>query len=129
MALPHIQIGDGTLGDALLSSVEVVQALNEHWWCTVVCRNTEDQRIPVENLLGQSVEVKTTDDGGVEHNSGSSENSWTSGRGELEEDCSRICSSLFSSLTVISSFASAGVLIKGGGVAGLVVARRGVAGR
>ena len=73
MALPQIQIGDGMLGDALLSSVDVVQELNRHWWCTVVCRNTEDQRIPVEELLGKPVEVKTTDDDGVErvHFSGS----------------------------------------------------------
>lgn len=67
MALPQIQIGDGMLGDALLSSVAVVQELNQHWWCTVVCRNTEDQRVPVEDLLGKPVKVKTTDDAGVEH--------------------------------------------------------------
>jgi type VI secretion system secreted protein VgrG len=67
MALPQIQIGDGMIGEALLSSVEIVQELNQHWWCTVVCRNTEDQRVPVEDLLGKSVEVKTTDDQGVEH--------------------------------------------------------------
>ncbi|MGI4827095.1 MAG: type VI secretion system Vgr family protein [Janthinobacterium lividum] len=66
MALPQIQIGDGMLGDALLSSVDVIQELNRHWWCTVVCRNTEDARIPVEDLLGKPVEVKTTDDDGVE---------------------------------------------------------------
>ena len=73
MALPQIQIGDGLIKDALLSSVEIVQELNQHWWCTIVCRNTEDQRIPVEDLLGKSVEVKTTDDQGVEqvHFSGS----------------------------------------------------------
>ena len=73
MALPRIQIGDGMIGDSLLSSVEIVQELNQHWWCTIVCRNTEDQRIPVENMLGQTVEVKTTDDQGVEqiHFSGS----------------------------------------------------------
>ena len=67
MALPQIQIGDGLIGNALLSSVQVVQELNHHWWCTLVCRNTEDQRISVENLLGKSVEIKTVDDQGVEH--------------------------------------------------------------
>ena len=73
MALPQIKIGDGLLGDALLSSVDVMQELNRHWWCTVVCRNTEDRRVPVEELLGKPVEVKTTDDQGVEqvHFSGS----------------------------------------------------------
>jgi type VI secretion system secreted protein VgrG len=67
VALPQIQIGDGMLGDALLSSVDIAQELNRHWWCTIICRNTEDARVPVEDLLGKSVEVKTTDDEGVEH--------------------------------------------------------------
>ena len=67
MALPHIQIGDNLIGDAQLSSVEIVQQLNEHWWCTVVCKQTEDQRIPVEDFLGQAVSIKTTDQDGVEH--------------------------------------------------------------
>jgi type VI secretion system secreted protein VgrG len=73
MALPQIQVGDGMIGEALLTSVEIVQELNQHWWCTIVCRNTEDQRIPVEDLLGKPIEVKTTDDQGVEqvHFSGS----------------------------------------------------------
>lgn len=73
MGLPQIQIGDGMMGSAILSSVEVVQELNQHWWCTIVCRNTEDQRIPVEDLLGKPLEVKTTDTQGVEqvHFSGS----------------------------------------------------------
>src|SRR5882762_5305890 len=67
MALPHIQIGDDLLQDALLASVEIVQELNQHWRCTVVCRQSEDKRIPVEDFLGQTVEIKTTDDQGVEH--------------------------------------------------------------
>jgi type VI secretion system secreted protein VgrG len=67
MALPQIEIGNGMIGDAQLSSVEIVQELNQHWWCTIVCRNTEDQRIPVEDLLGKAVEIKTTDDQGIEH--------------------------------------------------------------
>jgi len=67
MAFPQIQIGDGMIGDALLSSVEIVQELNQHWWCTVVCRNTEDQRIQIEELLGKPVVVKTVDNQGAEH--------------------------------------------------------------
>lgn len=67
MGLPHIQIGDGLLGEALLASVDVTQELNQHWWCTVVCRQTNDQRVPVEDLLGKPVEIKTTDEAGVEH--------------------------------------------------------------
>src|SRR5215472_12179264 len=67
MSLPHIKVGDDLLQDALLTSVEVVQELNQHWWCTVVCRQTHDKRIPVENLLGKPVEIKTIDDYGAEH--------------------------------------------------------------
>ena len=67
MALPQIQIGDGMIGNAQLSSVEVAQELNQHWWCTVECRQTSDERVPVEDLLGKAVEIKTTDDEGTEH--------------------------------------------------------------
>jgi type VI secretion system secreted protein VgrG len=67
MALPHIQVGDNLLADALLASVEVRQELNQHWWCSIVCRQTEDRRIPVEDYLGQPLEIKTTDQDGVEH--------------------------------------------------------------
>src|ERR1700755_2165987 len=59
MTLPHIQIGDNLIGDALLSSVEVIQELNQHWWCTIVCKQTPDQRIPVEDFLGKTVSLKT----------------------------------------------------------------------
>ena len=67
MSLPQIKVGDELLGGALLSSVEIVQELNHHWWCTVMCRQTEDQRIGVEDLLGKPVEIKTTDESGAEH--------------------------------------------------------------
>jgi len=67
MQLPHIKIGDDLIQDALLASVEIVQELNQHWWCTIVCRQTEDQRIPIEDFLGKSVKIRTTDQEGVEH--------------------------------------------------------------
>jgi type VI secretion system secreted protein VgrG len=67
MALPYIKVGDDLIQDAVLASVEIVQELNQHWWCTVVCRQTQDKRIPVENFLGQQVEVQTIDDQGVVH--------------------------------------------------------------
>lgn len=66
MALPYIKVGKGQLADALLSSVEVIQELNHHGWCTVVCRQTADRRIAVEELLGKSLEIKTTDESGSE---------------------------------------------------------------
>jgi uncharacterized protein involved in type VI secretion and phage assembly len=62
MPLPHIKVGDGLLQDTLLVSVEVVQELNQHWWCTVVCRVTGDQRIPIEDLLGEPLEITTSDE-------------------------------------------------------------------
>lgn len=67
MALPHIQIGDNMLADAMLAFVEITQELNQHWYCTLECRQTQDKRIPVEDFLGKSIEVKTTDQQGVEH--------------------------------------------------------------
>jgi type VI secretion system secreted protein VgrG len=67
MALPQIQIGDNLIGDAVLSSVEIIQELNQHWWCTIVCKQTPDQRIPVEDFLGKTVTIKTTDQDGVDH--------------------------------------------------------------
>lgn len=67
MALPHIKVGDDMLADALLVSVEITQELNHHWWCTVVCRQTEDKRIAVEDFLGKAIQITTTDQDGVEH--------------------------------------------------------------
>ncbi len=67
MPLPYLQIGDDLIDDALLASVDVVQQLNEHWWCTVVCRQTKDKRFAAESLLGKPVTVKTLDQDGVEH--------------------------------------------------------------
>lgn len=67
MALPQIEIGDGLIGNSLLSTVEVVQELNQHWWCTIVCRQTKDERLAVEQLLGASVEIKTLNDQGAQH--------------------------------------------------------------
>ena len=67
MALPHIKIGDDLIEDALLASVDITQEVNQHWWCKIICRQTEDKRVPVEEFLGQSVKVQTTDQEGIEH--------------------------------------------------------------
>lgn len=67
MALPYIKIGDDLIQDALLASVEIVQELNQHWWCTILCRQTSDKRVPVEDFLGKSIKVQTTDEAGAEH--------------------------------------------------------------
>jgi type VI secretion system secreted protein VgrG len=67
MQLPYIKIGDDLTQDAILASVEIVQELNQHWWCTIICRQTEDRRIPIEDFLGKSVKILTTDQEGAEH--------------------------------------------------------------
>jgi type VI secretion system secreted protein VgrG len=67
MYLPQIQLGVQLLGDALISSVEVVQELNHHWRCSIVCRQTADQRIAVEDILGKPLDVTSTDGTGATH--------------------------------------------------------------
>jgi len=67
MALPSVEISDGLLQDSILTSVDVVQELNQHWWCTIACRQTEDNRLPVEDLLGKTVKITTTDEDGTKH--------------------------------------------------------------
>lgn len=51
---------------AMLESVEVRQELNEHWWCDIECRQTEDQRFPIEDCLGKDLKVTTIDEDGAE---------------------------------------------------------------
>src|SRR5947209_20105103 len=61
-----VKIANEQIGDALLESVEVTQELNRHAWCHVVYRQTRDERFPVEEILGNSLEVITSDDDGTE---------------------------------------------------------------
>jgi type VI secretion system secreted protein VgrG len=67
MPASFLKIGGELVQDAILQLVEVTQELNQHWWCRVECRQTEDQRIPVENLLGQDLQIVTRDQAGAEH--------------------------------------------------------------
>jgi uncharacterized protein involved in type VI secretion and phage assembly len=62
-----MKIGGDLIKDALLASVEVTQELNDHWWCTVVCRQTEDKRFPTEDCLGQEIKILTYDQSGAEN--------------------------------------------------------------
>jgi uncharacterized protein involved in type VI secretion and phage assembly len=50
--------------DAILESVEVRQALNEHWWCDIQCRQTSDKRFPIEDSLGKDLQVTGEDEEG-----------------------------------------------------------------
>lgn len=67
MPASFLKIGGELVQDAILQLVEVTQELNQHWWCRVECRQTEDKRIPVENLLGQDLQIVTRDQAGAEH--------------------------------------------------------------
>ncbi len=53
--------------DAILESIEIRQALNDHWWCEIQCRQTGDQRFPVENSLGKTLHLAATDEEGQDH--------------------------------------------------------------
>ena len=47
----YLKIGGELIANAILDLVEVTQELNEHWWCRVECRQTEDARFPFEQAL------------------------------------------------------------------------------
>ena len=52
---------------AILEEVIVRQELNNHWWCELICRQTEDQRFPFEDALGKPLKASTFDTSGAEH--------------------------------------------------------------
>jgi type VI secretion system secreted protein VgrG len=66
MSAAYLSIGGDLIKDALLTSVEITQELNQHWWCTVVCRQTEDKRFPTEQCLGQDIQILASDDSGAQ---------------------------------------------------------------
>jgi hypothetical protein len=47
--------------EVVLHHVRVTQALNDHWWCRVECRQTEDRRPPYEQWLGKKLSVLAVD--------------------------------------------------------------------
>jgi uncharacterized protein involved in type VI secretion and phage assembly len=52
-----VKIGRESLGHSILRLVEVTQELNQHWWCRVECRQTGDTRLPLEDWLGQDMQI------------------------------------------------------------------------
>jgi type VI secretion system secreted protein VgrG len=42
---------------AMLGSVEITQELNQHWWCRIECRQTEDRRFPIEDCLAGDLRI------------------------------------------------------------------------
>jgi type VI secretion system secreted protein VgrG len=48
--------------DVLMEQVDVIQEINQHWWCHIRCRQTEDQRFPIEDSLGKDLQVIAFDE-------------------------------------------------------------------
>src|ERR1700751_3371643 len=46
----------------LMEQVDFIQEINKHWWCYVRCRQTEDQRFPIEDSLGKDLQVIAYDE-------------------------------------------------------------------
>jgi type VI secretion system secreted protein VgrG len=67
MSYPSVTVGDNLLQDARLTSLEVRQVLNEHWWCTFPCGQDKDAPIPVQDWLGKQIEITSTDEQGASH--------------------------------------------------------------
>jgi type VI secretion system secreted protein VgrG len=65
MSYPSVKVGDNLLQDARLTSLEVRQVLNEHWWCTFTCGQDKDAPIPVQDWLGKAIEITSTDEQGA----------------------------------------------------------------
>ena len=63
----YLKIGGELIANAILDLVEVTQELNEHWWCRVECRQTEDARFSFEEALGKACQIITYEDSGAEH--------------------------------------------------------------
>ncbi|HUA17542.1 MAG TPA: phage baseplate assembly protein V [Bryobacteraceae bacterium] len=64
MAEIAVKVAGNQIETVLLSRVEVHQKLNHHWWSYIVCRGTLDQRIPVEDFIGQDLLITASDDEG-----------------------------------------------------------------
>jgi type VI secretion system secreted protein VgrG len=63
----YLKIAGELVQDALLASVEVTQELNDHWRCAVECRQTADRRYPLEDRLGQDLQIVTYDEQQTEY--------------------------------------------------------------
>lgn len=66
MSASFMRIGGEPFVKALFSSVAITQELNRHWWCRLRFRQTADARFPIEEILGQDLQVGGVDERGVE---------------------------------------------------------------
>lgn len=67
MPASYLKIGGELVSDAILTSVKIVQELNQHSWCYIECRQTEDKRFPVENCIGRDLQIFTYEENRAEH--------------------------------------------------------------
>lgn len=67
MSYPSVKVGDNLLQNARLTSLEVRQVLNEHWWCTLTCGQDDNAPIPVQDWLGKTVQITSSDEDEVSH--------------------------------------------------------------
>lgn len=63
----RVSLGGSPLEDAILDQVEVTQVLNEHWYCTLICRDTLDHPTSGEDVLGRPCRISNVADDGTEH--------------------------------------------------------------
>lgn len=67
----RIEIDNRALHDfsanAILQQVTIEQELNQHWFCVLEIRQTQDVRFPFENAIGKALTVFATDQDGGEH--------------------------------------------------------------
>lgn len=67
----QIEIDGRTLNDfsegAILQQAVIRQELNQHWWCDIEFRQSEDKRFPFEDALGKTLRVSAVDEEGAEH--------------------------------------------------------------
>jgi type VI secretion system secreted protein VgrG len=66
MPASYLKIGGELVQDAILDSVTIAQELNQHAWCHIRCRQTEDKRFAAESALGQDLQIFTYDENGAE---------------------------------------------------------------
>ena len=57
-----VEVGGAASGWSIPGVVEIQQKLNRHSWCQIVCRQPEDERLPVESYLGQDLRIIAQDD-------------------------------------------------------------------
>jgi len=65
-----VNIGGQAITDfspgVVLEQVDVTQEINQHWTCFILCRQTEDQRFPIEDSVGKDLQVMAVDEDGTQ---------------------------------------------------------------